>query len=131
MHGLLTRAIMAASAAIAPKKGKVPKSTDKTVYCCQSLHYSLLRAKEFVQGVGMDGVDRVLWEACCQLCEAIIVVIHGSDGGDKSDDTLASREKAAASIIDSTMQLVQSARTSGDCSPSMGARICQLLPDHR
>jgi len=129
MHGLLTRAIMVADVAIAPKKGKVPKSTDETVYRCHSLRHSLLRAKEFLQGVDMDGVDRVLWEACCQLCEAIIVVIHGSDGGDKSDDTLASREKAAASIIDSTTQLVQSARTSEGCSPSTGARICQLLPD--
>jgi len=149
MHGLLTRAVMATGAANAPKKGKIPKPTEETTYRCQSLRRSLSRANEFGQEIDhMDDVDRALWEACCQLCEAIIIVIHGGGGDGKkspNNDTLAEREKAAVSIVDSTMQLVQSARKAftsyccsttvinqgSDCSSSIagGARVCQLLPD--
>jgi len=135
LHGLLTRAIMATGTANAPKKGKIPKPTEETTYRCQSLRHCLSKAKEFGQEVGTDDVDRALWDACCQLCEAIVIVMQGS--GD-SNDSLAEREKTATSFVDSTMQLIQSARkaftsccsSAVDQSSPMGARACQLLPDH-
>jgi len=132
MQGLLTHAIMATGAANAPKKGKIPKPTEETTYRCQSLHHSILRVKEFYKEID-DDVGRILWEGCSQLCEAIIVVING--GGD-SNDTLAEREKSATSLIDATVQLVQSAQKAfTSCysaadkqNPEAGKRVCQLLP---
>ncbi|KAL7533603.1 hypothetical protein ACHAXR_005341 [Thalassiosira sp. AJA248-18] len=138
MHGLLTRAVMATGAANPPKKGKVPKSTEETMYRCQSLRQALSRAKEFSQVAEMDKVEKALWDACCQISEVIIVVIHGTDS--KSSDTLAEREKAAVSIVESTIELVQSAREAmtaccsvadeSNDSSSVGARVCELLPNY-
>ena len=142
-HGLMVRAVMAVGSASAPKKGKIPKSTEERSYRCQSLRHALSRAREFGREAALDEVDGALWDACCQLCEAIIVVIHGNCRADESSvDTLAEREVATTSFIDSTTQLVHSARTalsscyskvessSDDHSSVMGARVCQLLPDY-
>jgi len=133
IHGLMTRAIMAVGAANAPKKGKVPKPTDETTYMCQSLHHSLSSARKFSQEVGMNDIDLPLWDACCQLCEAIISAIQGDSTVDS--DTLADREKAATSFIESTTQHLESALKAfslycPDSNAQRGARVCQLLPDH-
>jgi len=133
IHGLMTRAIMAVGAANAPKKGKVPKPTDETTYMCQSLRHSLSSARKFSREVGMNDIDISLWDACCQLCEVIISVIQGDSTADS--DTLADREKAATSIIESTTQHLENARKTfslycPDSDSQRGARVCQLLPDH-
>jgi len=133
IHGLMTRAIMAVGAANAPKKGKVPKPTDETTYMCQSLRHNLSSARKFSQEVGMNDIDISLWDACCQLCEVIISVIQGDSTADS--DTLADREKAATSIIESTTQHLENARKTfslycPDSDSQRGARVCQLLPDH-
>lgn len=139
MQGLLTRAIMATEAANAPKKGKCPKHTEEMTYRCQSLRQTLSRANcLFGQGIvdtENDLISKALWEGCSQLCETILVVVEGpiGDGTTPSNsDTLAEREKAAVSTVESTVQLVQSARnafaTPVDHQGS-GARVCQLLPD--
>jgi N-terminal acetyltransferase B complex non-catalytic subunit len=140
VQGLLVRAIMAVGCASAPKKGKVPKSTNERSYRCQSLHYAVSRATEFGQDAFLyDDINRSLWDACCQLCNAIIVTING-DG--RVVDTLAEREVVATSYIESTMQMITSARTAlsscystvgidrGEHSLLMSARVCQLLPEY-
>ena len=86
------------------------------------------------ENTDMDDVDRALWEGYCQLCEAIIIVIHGASDNDNSspnNDTLTEREKAAVSVINTTMELVQGARKSfSSVSVAGGHRVCQLLPRH-
>ena len=134
MHGLLTRTIVAVRAANAPKKGKIPKLIDETAYHCQSIRHCLSNANKFGQEVDMDDVDLAMWNACCQLCKAIVSVIQGNNN-DSVSDTLAEREKAATSIVDSTKHLVENARKSFSlyCTNSnslRGVRVCQLLPDN-
>ena len=134
MHGLMSRAVMAASAANAPKKGKVPKATEETIYRSQSLTLQLSRAKEFGQVADMDQTQTALWDACCKLCETILVVMTGTDG---ENDTLAKREQCAVSIVESATQLVQTARAAlalicddNKGISSSGANVCELLPNH-
>ncbi|KAL9187567.1 hypothetical protein ACHAXT_001670 [Thalassiosira profunda] len=134
MQSLLARAIAAAGAASNPKKGKIPKLSEEARYRCQSLEECLSRAKEFGQALEMDDVERALWNACCKLCETVVVIIQGA--GNDSTDTLADREAAVTSIIDATTPLIKSAQTAFAPSTeqsdgaSLGARTCQLLPDH-
>ena len=140
VQGLLVRAIMAVGCASAPKKGKVPKSTNERSYRCQSLHYAVSRATEFGREAFLnDDVSQSLWDACCQLCNAIIVIING-DG--RVVDTLAEREVVATSYIESTMQMITNGRTAlSSCHSTVGidkdersllmsARVCQLLPEY-
>jgi N-terminal acetyltransferase B complex non-catalytic subunit len=139
VHGLLARAIMAAGTATAPKKGKLVKPTVESAYRCQSLRYALLRANDFGHNAIMDEVDRALWNTCCQLCEVINVVIYGSSC-DESTDTIAGREALAVSVINSTTELIQSARQAfTSCNSAvdttekrtlMGGKVCRLLPDY-
>ncbi|KAL3810999.1 hypothetical protein ACHAXA_006551 [Cyclostephanos tholiformis] len=143
LHGLMVRAVMTVGSASAPKKGKVPKPTDERSYRCLSLRRAVSRAREFRLEAALDEVGGALWDACCQLCEAIIVVIYGNSCANESSiDTLAEREVASTAIIDSTTQLIQSAgmalsscysevKPSCDGLSSMiGARVCQLLPNY-
>ena len=79
-------------------------------------------------------VDVAMWSACCQLCRAIVSVIQGNNI-DSVSDTLAERETAATSIVDSTKHLVENARKSfsiycTDSNSQRGVRVCQLLPDN-
>ena len=141
VQGLLVRAIMAVGCASAPKKGKVPKSTNERSYRCQSLRYAVSRATEFGREAFLndDDVSQSLWDACCQLCHAIIVIING-DG--RVVDTLAEREVVATSYIESTMQMITNGRTAlSSCYSTVGidkdersllmsARVCQLLPEY-
>ena len=141
VQGLLVRAIMAVGCASAPKKGKVPKSTNERSYRCQSLRYAVSRATEFGREAFLndDDVSQSLWDACCQLCNAIVVIING-DG--RVVDTLAEREVVATSYIESTMQMITNGRTAlSSCYSTVGidkdersllmsARVCQLLPEY-
>jgi N-terminal acetyltransferase B complex non-catalytic subunit len=140
VQGLLVRAIMAVGCASAPKKGKVPKSTDERSYRCQSLRYAVSRATEFGRDAFLnDDVSQSLWDACCQLCNAIIVIINGNG---RVVDTLAEREEVATSYIETTMQMITNARTAlSSCYSTVGidrdersllmsARVCQLLPEY-
>lgn len=139
VHGLLARAIMAVGTANAPKKGKLVKPTVDSAYRCQSLRYALLRANDFGHNAIMDEVDRALWNTCCQLCEVINVVIYGSSC-DESTDTIAGREALAVSVINSTTELIQSARQAlASCNSAVdttekrtliGGKVCRLLPDY-
>lgn len=140
IHGLLARAIMAVGAANAPKKGKLSNPTEETSYRCQSLRYALSRAKEFGHDAKLDETERALWNTCCQFCEVMIAVIHGRPGDDPSSNTVAGREKLATSIINSTTQVVQSAREAlNSCysaidsekkNTCLGCKVCRLLPDY-
>lgn len=136
IHGLLARAIMVVEVANGPKKGKLPKPSEESSYRCQSLRYAATRASEFVKDAKLDEVDKALWNSCCQLCEVIIVVINGSPGDDSTGTTLAERDALAASTIQSTTELIKSARralTAYDTTEnrsSIGGRVCRLLPDY-
>ena len=71
---------------------------------------------------------------CVLLCRAIVSVIQGNNNGAVSD-TLANREKAATSIVDSTKHLVENARNSfslycTDSNSQRGVRVCQLLQEN-
>lgn len=135
MHGILIRALMASGVAKAPKKGKVPKSSEEMTYRCHSLLEALERSTQFIaEGVdGMGDIDQKLWESSCALCQVIIMVIVGTP-----QDTLAEREKAAVSLVEAATESVKSAQSAfescsvvdhNDINVLSGATVCQLLPD--
>jgi hypothetical protein len=128
IHGLLIRAIMAVEVAKAPKKGKVPKSTEDITYRCQSLTRALTRAKRFVtKKDSNDEISGLLWQVLSSLCDVICVVIVGKAGTE--NDTLADRENMSVSILDAAVQCVESAQTCFNSSgEARGALVCQLLP---
>eukprot|EP00970_Alexandrium_tamarense_P001268 scaffold131_cov206-Alexandrium_tamarense.AAC.8 len=130
LQGLLVRAVIATGGAKAPKKGKAPKPTDETTARCQSLLGSLTKAKQFVSGGGveMSELNESLWRASCGLCESIVAVANG--GGDKTaSDSLAYRESAAVSFVESARSNVVTAKESVAQCINAGDLVCKALPD--
>lgn len=127
-QGLLVRAVMAVEAAKAPKKGKVPKSTEEIVYRCQSLTRALARARHCLQGSDdADSIDQSLFKIFSSLCDVIGVVILGDAG--KESDTLVNRENAAVRLLEAAILKVKKAQAMINSSEdSRGALVCQLLP---
>ena len=127
-QGLLVRAVMAVEAAKAPKKGKVPKSTEETGYRCLSLTRALARARHCLQGsLDADSIDQSLLKVVFSLCDVITVVIVGDSG--KESDTLANRESRAVRLLEAATLHVKEAQTFFiSTKDAQGALVCQLLP---
>ena len=127
-HGLLVRAVMAVEVAKAPKKGKVPKSTEEIAYRCRSLTIALARAAHFLQGNSVvDSIDESLWQVFSHLCGVIEIVIVGEAGS--VSDTLVDRENAAVGLLEAAVLCMNRAQSSfNGGEDAQGALVCQLLP---
>jgi N-terminal acetyltransferase B complex non-catalytic subunit len=129
-QGLLVRAVMATEVAKAPKKGKIPKSSDDMTSRCESLLAALKKANELIDdnGLELSEISASLWKASGALCEGIAAVIQGSSDGD-SNDSLEKREKSAVAAVELSTSSISKARGALESSSADGDTICQLLPD--